>query len=170
MPISQILSLNKNYKKIFKFCFVRNPYDRFISTFLDLRNPKSGHDWAVNIRKFNTINDFCENFTNSEFQDWIHFKQQIFFTHCNGENIMDFIGKFENFKSDFNSILDMRNIKLPNKINHFRKTNYNLTFYQSIKNYLLRSTKASIYLNSKSIEIINNHYQKDFIEFNYEFK
>lgn len=80
------------WDKYFKFAFVRNTWDRFVSYYFYCK--------ANNIA----------NAQNEEFDFWLRSmfegeklarRSQLYWLQCEGKIELDFIGKFENFQSDF---------------------------------------------------------------------
>ena len=53
MFLKDILLLHPYAVDYFKFAFVRNPYDRLYSTYINLKH--EGHDWASAIKKRNRV-------------------------------------------------------------------------------------------------------------------
>jgi chondroitin 4-sulfotransferase 11 len=96
----------------FKFAFVRNPWDRFVSAYFYLKEVQNNpnHEWPSDIWKSNVINNNFDTF--SEFLEsrlwtsgrWFHFRPQYNFI-INERNVdIDFIGRFENLQEDFDKV------------------------------------------------------------------
>lgn len=82
----------------FTFAFVRNPFDRLVSShnyltrgFGNLRDQKYGKGLSVN---------FSEFVRNGIDLDWLHFRPMTYWLDTD----IDYIGKFENLDSDFSDI------------------------------------------------------------------
>ena len=102
----------------FKFCFVRNPYDRLFSSYMFLK--KGG----VNIHDINAYNkylccykdfeDFVLNGISEELtREIIHFTPQTYFICDNtGSIIVDFIGRFESLEKDVEKLSEMLDIEI----------------------------------------------------------
>ena len=102
----------------FKFCFVRNPYDRLFSSYMFLK--KGG----VNIHDINAYNkylccykdfeDFVLNGLSEELtREIIHFTPQTYFICDNtGSIIVDFIGRFESLEKDVEKLSEMLDIEI----------------------------------------------------------
>lgn len=98
-----------NHKEFYTFCFVRNPYDRIVSQYLQLKkNPGKKYDNSE--RRY--YYKFCNN---NSFDDFIKLlkkeRRDIFFQSkfvFNEDNTLkvDFVGRFENLQNDFNIICD----------------------------------------------------------------
>ncbi|WP_413284607.1 sulfotransferase family 2 domain-containing protein [Vibrio sp. MA40-2] len=147
----------KAFNKAFKFCFVRNPYQRVISTYNYLKQT-DGEE--VDIYLKNLIEQECptfESFVNyfiNHNKVSLHplFRPQYSFIYdIDGSCKVDFIGRFENIADDFKTICQKINVEfnLPNK--------------NRSKNKLTISP-----LNQELADIIYSCYQQDFILFNYD--
>ena len=123
MKLNEILEQNSEYESYFKFCFVRNPYQRFISTWFDLANPNSGHttqSWN-DLDKYNSFEHFVDEFPTSKWVNWVHFRKQIDYVLVDNLNKMDFIGKQENFEDDFTEACKLIGIDKPDTLNFPRE-------------------------------------------------
>ncbi len=107
------------YKDYFHFAFVRNPYDRLLSCYIE----KIYHPKSVNRNDHAFINgenrEFIKGYGNVEFKkmsfsDFVHFVNQIPDKHCDPHwspqhrlldlEKLDFIGRLENFEQDFSYV------------------------------------------------------------------
>jgi len=107
-----------NFSSFFKFCFVRNPYERLYSSYMFLK--KGG----VNIHDVNAYNkylcsykdfeDFVLNGLSEELtREIIHFTPQTYFICDNSGSIMvDFIGRFESLEKDVTKLAEMLDIEI----------------------------------------------------------
>jgi len=115
----------------FKFCFVRNPYDRLYSSYKFLQkggmNKNDAKSFDTHLKQYADFEDFVLNgLTKALLKEIIHFIPQTHFI-CNGKGLVlvDFIGKFENLKQDIGKLekkLDLE-IILPH-LNSNKKENY----------------------------------------------
>jgi hypothetical protein len=144
----------KNWEKKIKFCFVRNPWDRLVSTFFYLKNlknlkhqPLSSHK-TVYLSKVTTFEDWIIKHENKE-QGLENLNGFWLSPQTNwvGENFFDFIGRFENLEIDFKKLFDKN---LP----HLNKT-----FHENYKKYYTLRTQ----------EIVEKWYFEDIKKFNYKF-
>lgn len=141
------------YKDSFKFCFVRDPVTRFISAYNFLSKggtAKGDMDFKHEvIDKYKDINHFV--------MEWVddrtilmkeHFLPQVYFTHVNGENSMDFLGKYENIDEDY------------------RKLRARLPFLPILPK-LNKSQKGVVQLTPESIKRLKEIYSVDYEAYGY---
>lgn len=151
---------NKEYKNLFKFGVVRNPYDRFVSGFNDFYENIHGDrsDYPIQIKNGTTFQDFCFSFLESEWSNDIHFKPAHEFLTVDGEIAVDKIIKFENFVQDFSEVCDILKIDAHLFLNDKTK-------YRQVKR---KHKNFEKYYNKETKKIIYSFYQKDFELFDYE--
>ena len=140
---------------LFRFAFVRNPWDRFVSAYEYLKRggiPYYDRTKTIIIKKeYPEFKDFVRAV--DVWKHWVFFWHQFDFVSIDGLIAMDFIGRFEYLQSDFDDICDEINypkVKLP----HINKTKH---------------AHYTEYYDDESIEIITCHYSKDICAFNYQF-
>jgi len=147
------------FKRYYKFSFVRNPWDRVVSTFFFLKNgglTEKDRVWAEkHLAPFGTFDAFVKGWLKEEnINNSLHFQHQhVFLEDEKGKIAVDFIGRFENIDEDFKIITDKLGI---NRI--LKKTNTS----QRKKNY-------RDYYDEETKEIVNEVYKKDIQLFNYGF-
>ncbi len=103
---------------IFKFCFVRNPYTRLLSCYLDKIIQRKGPQHPLMIQlgysqfseKVLSFEEFIEAIIAQPvvYMD-AHWRTQYYATFQGGIDY-DFIGKFENFATDFRHAIQQTNI------------------------------------------------------------
>ena len=155
----QKLFSHNTFRRYYKFTFVRNPWDRVVSTYFFLKAgglTEKDKAWAeINLYHFQNFNDFVRGWLNEEnINNSLHFQRQhIFLEGENGKIAVDFIGRFENIEEDFKIITNKLKIKrtLTKTNDSIRKLNY--------RDYYNEETKA----------IVDNVYHRDIILFNYKF-
>lgn len=153
------------FKNYFKWCIVRNPWDRFVSVYFYFKQMGPGHRWykgrnletATEIKKFRTFRDFCIGFQGCKFVDVdLHIKPQLYWiTTPKGKIFVDFIGKMENMGDDIN--------KVAHKVNFTGE--WKLPTLNSTKHRDFRA-----YYDTICIDIISKYYAKDIARFGYTFE
>ena len=149
----------ENIGDYFTFCFVRNPYDRFLSSYFFYKNnykklilKHNGRNISDSIKKYKNFNEFCLDFDNFEYNNDLQFFKQTNFVYDNaGNKLINYVGKFENLQNDWNEICKIIGI---NENILIKMNNTEHDYWEK-------------YYNSESIEIINKYFYEDFISFNY---
>jgi len=157
--ITEYMSLNQNNIDYFKFAFVRNPWDRAVSlwSYYLKRNikPVSDNDFETCIKNFETL--FCEvpakYYSNSQRKVNLLYPQYHFISDWYGNNMLDYIGRFETLQEDFNIVCDKIGIP-PQELPHTNQSNH--------KHY-------TEYYDDKTRAIISQKYAKDIEYFRYRF-
>lgn len=147
-----------NWNIIYKFAFVRNPWDRTVSVYHYLKQIEKSDTWYTHNLKYKnictsiTFDEFCRRIP--EFKDEIHLLPQ---THWildkKGELGCNFIGRFENLQADFNKIL--KNVKISQR----QLPKKNSSVHRNYREYYTPETK----------NIIGDYYGKTVEMFNYAF-
>jgi chondroitin 4-sulfotransferase 11 len=142
------------FDKMFKFCFVRNPWDKVVSEFRfriwtyqnELTSDASFVEWVKST--------YVEK--NPQYYDWpkMFLPQLEWITDEEGNIAVDFVGRFENLQADFSSICDA--IRIDRQVlrheNKSRETNSYRKFYDD-------ETKS----------IVENLFKADIEYFGYKF-
>lgn len=142
----------------FRFTFVRNPYDRFVSSYEYLKQGGNNSNdllfYEKYIKGFESFEDFVLNgfAKNVEIQNHIHFKRQSNFVYHNSRCLVDFVGRFENLEKDYKYIASM--IGAEHGLKFVNKTNNRQCFDEYF-------TRASVK------KVISDFYKIDFINFDY---
>ena len=122
------------FSEFFKFCFVRNPWDRLVSAFFYLK--AGGMDaadrrWArEHLGAYHTFEDFVRGWVNeASIWTWVHFLPQSYFViDPAGGQTTDFVGRFECLERDLAQVAARLQIPAPlsrmNASNHWHYTTY----------------------------------------------
>jgi hypothetical protein len=146
------------FSKYYKFTFVRNPWDKAVSQYSYLKGRND-------LRKLIGIKENAEFKTYLDLiQKTIHVQwmpQSKFFLDNNGEKLVDFVGKLEDFDNNVHDVLDTLNIrkgifqKKIRKIPHSKKSS---------------RTHYSDYYDKESKELVENIYGQDIELLGYSFE
>ncbi|HYW36145.1 MAG TPA: sulfotransferase family 2 domain-containing protein [Balneolaceae bacterium] len=98
---------SKIFEEAFKFCFVRNPYERAVSDYL--------YRGLTNKITFRT---YLEGVDSGKFR----FKSWPMYT-IKDEIVMDYVGKFENLREEMKKICKIIDIPLPNELPKMKRQN-----------------------------------------------
>lgn len=148
----------KSFNKFFKFSFVRNPYNRLYSAFHFLKNggisPQDYRFSKEKLDRFSSFSDFVLNgMEDKEILNFVHFKPQTdFIIDEKGNNVVDFLGKFERIDKDFKEVCDILGVEVPLKF----------------LNKTPKKNKKPLNLSSVHKNIISKVYSRDFKIFEYE--
>jgi chondroitin 4-sulfotransferase 11 len=157
-PTFSEIQSKHNLSNYFKFAFTRNPWDRLVSTFFYLKennkNEKLLNEAREKISDY-SFTSFVKGLHLEENQfdqkHFLHFRPQIHFLESL-DNV-DFVGRFENFQQDFNTVCDK--IGMPQQqLPHYNKTNH--------KHY-------TEYYDDETRQIVAEIFAKDIEYFHYEF-
>lgn len=152
----------ERWNKAFKFTFVRNPYTRFISGWnFILSSPTISKNLIDNdtYEKFENLEYFINN--RNELSDkaynHIFLSQYDQIINNNSINDMNFIGKQENLKEDLKIILNKIGFSelIHDKNININKNKLDYNYYKT-------------YYTQFIFDFVNEHFDKDFLEFNYE--
>lgn len=175
--LPKLLARNPSYKSYFKFTFVRNPWSRLVSCYLDkILNPKQK---TIDLL-LSKYSDLSPNISFEEFVDYLFkgifgpdkradthwLSQHMFFTDLMGNSLVNYIGKYENLANDFDAIskeIGLPTIKLPwlntkngwdpgNKATEKEDIFYYRTYYtDTTKNMVAKRYR-------KDIDLLNYHF------------
>jgi hypothetical protein len=176
ITLKDFLKLPESDNDFFRFCFVKNIYDRIYSGYvqrhyrLTVDEPyrKSSEEY---IKELEAINEGFEFFVEYIYElykksgsirgDFLHE-----YAYHNGRNMLDFTGYVERFETDFNKACNILNLNEIESVNANVRSeplaecdpkNMRITDYKYIKKY-----------TKKSIEIVNTCYARDFELFGYQ--
>jgi chondroitin 4-sulfotransferase 11 len=124
---------SSSFENAFKFCFVRNPWDKVVSEFRfriwtyqnELTEDSSFADW---VRSTYVDND-------PKYYGWpkMFLPQLEWITDEKGDIIVDFVGRFENLQADFDTVCDEINLERQD-LHHENRSRHDDT-YRSYRAY-----------------------------------
>lgn len=146
------------YRRFWKFTFVRNPWDRLVSTFFFLKGGglnEMDRAWSEQtLAGFTEFEDFVRSWLNPiTASSWVHFRPQAEFILDRQDNVMvDFVGRFERLSEDYSVIAGRlgKNTSLP-VVNSSAHDHY------------------SSYYTPETREIVGQVYARDVAAFGYGF-
>jgi len=118
--------LDDTRRNYFKFCFVRNPWDRMVSFYT---YHKKKHSEKI------TFNEFCERVRTSSLDWW---RPQVDYTQT-----VDFIGRYENIQDDFKILC--RKINFPYIPVKKQNVSNNSRSYKEFYSLVTRDVVENIY-------------------------
>jgi len=141
-------------KGYFIFSFVRNPYDRIISTFF----------WLNAIFPYSPSNSFRESFAKQSLVEFMRgltiWGPEYFISPQNlwlKSDSIDFVGKIENYTNDMIYVCDR--LKIP----HISWRKLNVNRMRPDKHY-------STFYDTEMFDLVSEFYEDDILTFNYCFE
>lgn len=157
-----------NLDEYFKWCFVRNPWDRILSAYEDCHEL---HETITSFEMFiNTIYIHKNSFNVPEIRfsslpslglpvGRIHFFPLAKQIKHKGEVKIDFIGKYENMEEDWKNVLNIMNIPyepLPHLNSRKKKKNKKNSYYKDVYTPELITKVEELY--KEDIDLFNYSY------------
>lgn len=131
--------IKNHWESYFKFCFVRNPWDRKLSDYFFNVSKNSINIHNTTFTQYLKDNHNNNDIWNSPALNWVEYEDGTL-----DPNI--FIGRFENLQNDFNTICDKINIPrtiLP-VVNNTKHLPYWKYYTEETKNLILEKYKKDI--------------------------
>lgn len=152
--IQEFLGVEK-FEKFFKFCFVRNPWDRMVSLYHYARETGIRRTKERGLK----LNAFQQNVVENSFSDWILTgklgpPQTSWFLSARGQLLVDFIGRLERIDEDLQKLSKILDIDFSTNLHKA-----NTTKRESYQNYYNDTTR----------QIIAEKFAKEIELFGYEF-
>ena len=158
---------NIDLSKYFKFAFVRNPWDRFVSLYNDMYHRRNGKCGVMNysglvskksslFAETSSFKEFCLGFENSGWVTEPHHKQQYDLLSIDGEVKIDFCGKFENLNEDWGLVCRELNFPSTFTLGHHMKSAVDVKNYRE-------------WYDDETKEVVARVYEKDIENWAYEF-
>ena len=151
----EIVEDQKYWDKFYKFCFVRNPYERAISSW------KFGSwkaSWDCTFEEYLLkLKDQKDKLSAPFLGDGLIHHSTLQYNYIyneEGDLKVDYIGKIENFKQDLAEILEINNLPQINWLPHRNRTKHR---------------PYDEYYSLETRDLVDEIYEKDITTFNYNF-
>lgn len=156
----QLIYSRRTFESLFKFTFVRNPWDRLYSAYSFLR--RGGFDeqdqrWSeTELSRYEDFEDFVLNgLARAETQAKVHFRPQVYFLRDDRGNMpLDFVGRFERINDDLSHIAQRLEVSL--ELQHLNKTSRPKAPYED-------------HFTPQMVDIAATVYAEDIRQFEYRF-
>jgi len=150
------------YRDYFKFAFVRNPYDLFVSLYHWWQKTPSWDDTSLlqtRLSKIENFEKFCRRYKqhkkpyNFLYDDYL-FNRQYKYFFFDDTPLCNFIGRYETLQEDYDKICKI--IEMPPSTLKRLNTSE-------------RETDYRVYYNENCIKYVKRKYRKELKTFNYKF-
>ena len=138
-----------------KFTFVRNPWDRLVSIYHYYKFGSESENQHLKKTIPNSFKEFVNSFYNKENQwyDILIKSQKSWITDDDGELLVDYIARFEDYNTEVKTIGNKVGIQI-NNIPHHKKSDRG---------------DYKEYYDKETIELVRNIFKEDIEYFNYEY-
>lgn len=163
-PTGSFIAPKQNFydkERFFSFGFVRNPYDRFYSTYKMLLTM-----WTLQEPSMVPMVESFDIFVNAVYGKHYrdnHVKRQIDFVPVDLDPQVNFIGRYENFENDWLLLQEKINHKFTDKVAKIQNIQY-----QEMIRCVGDSTPPRT-MSPLSLKRLRELYHDDFINFGYDF-
>ena len=156
----------ERFNDYFSFAFVRNPWERLVSEYLHKKIDKKQSLKEFVLNGLPEANDFCD-----KYRHIIPQSDYLFDNH--GNQMVNFIGRFENLQEDFNYVcqrLDIKNSQLPHKNSSYSPRRFLLRKIRHLFSNNNRIKKHySEYFDEELFDVVSKMYERDINKFDYKF-
>ncbi|MGM0655538.1 MAG: sulfotransferase family 2 domain-containing protein [Thermodesulfobacteriota bacterium] len=144
----------EQFQSFFKFAFVRNPWDLQVSSYHHIRRERP--HLIEHVKDFQTFLHWklAEDRPYNYIVDTSMTLQSSYLVDLNGNVIVDFIGRYENLTSDFNTVCRKIGIRAP-KLPHKRRAVHRKPYQE--------------YYNEKTARLVADYFAPDIKMFGYTF-
>ena len=139
------------FSEYFKFSIVRNPWDKAVSQFSYMKSRADLREF-IGMKEDDEFKRYLSLIQRKCHVQWM--SQYLFLEGDNGESLVNFIGKFEDFEIDVHQILKKLQIGMISRIPHNNKS---------------CRTDYRDYYDSESQEMVLHMYAQDIAKFGYSF-
>ena len=145
----QLLYSPQELRKLYKFTFVRNPWDRLASAFFFLRSGGMNdldQDFAVHhLAPFANFEQFVMDWLDREnIYLYDHFRPQTYYLNVNNRRMkLDFVGRYERLAQDFTKVC--RRLGLVVELAWANRTQADTYDYKSLYNEAMIERVANVY-------------------------
>jgi hypothetical protein len=140
-----------NFRDYFKFSFVRNPFDKAVSQFHFLAKRQDLREF-IGLKQGGSFKEYVRLIQQKKHVQWE--EQHKFLVNDQGDIIVDFIGRFEDFENDLRKILAKLGMDSSIRIPHSQKSVHGP--YQD-------------YYDDDTVAMASSLYAKDLEYFGYSF-
>ncbi|CAN5734472.1 hypothetical protein BH10BAC2_BH10BAC2_16430 [soil metagenome] len=165
--------LGSSYSKYFTFCFVRNPFGRFVSLYNYARMEESYYHNSINPEKAKfgkhqdydllknaSLDEAVDYLVEGKLKSWDGGKQWLpqykWILNTNNKISVDYIGRTENIFFDFRNLSKMLKMDIHPPLNHLNKSTDAQISYKKI-------------ISPQARKKLEEYYKKDFELFGYSF-
>ena len=144
----------ETFDNYFKFTFVRNPWDKVVSQYLYVKKRPMIMK-SMGIDRGTPFSKYVESLARDHQVHVQSFEQWQFLLDDHSRSMVDFIGRFENLDSDFQTVAETIGIpgtRLPHKMKNWWRKKYQQ------------------YYDERTVQLISEIYAKDIELFGYKFE